>query len=201
MQEAASVHAEKLGFGEQWLSMNRYMWVLIDLKMEFLHLPAWKDDVKIFTWPSGKDSIRAHREFEAHRVYRKKDRVPLSILDLLDNLNGTTAEKPGRIWVVSIPGIKQGGPESMEPDKLRRALDLGPDRTGAMGTGAKSILKMMGVQCDFESEVIDSSISETILGNNVLIFASGGMADVVIRRVRANNKRNNRDIVCEKLMF
>ncbi|MEA3558990.1 MAG: thioesterase [Candidatus Thermoplasmatota archaeon] len=65
MQEAASIHAEEMGFGEQWMIENSCIWVLADLHAGIDHLPTWKEDVTLYTWPSGNDTLKAYREFLA----------------------------------------------------------------------------------------------------------------------------------------
>jgi len=127
--------------------------------------------------------VKTHMEFEAHNIYERQDKVPLTILDLVRNLNGSKKQESGMIWVVQIPGMNEGGAGVVDLDDLRKMLDLTPDRTGAMGTSAKECVKRLGIVCDFEHDVIDSAISEAMRGANVLIFASGRMADIVLERV------------------
>ena len=119
--------------------------------------------------------VRTHKEFEAHEIYKKKDnKIPFSILDLVENLNGSKIVKCGNILVVRIPGMKEGGVDSCNLFELKKTLDLNPDRTGAMGTSAKECAKRIGISLDFECDVIDSAISEALKGRRVLLFASGG---------------------------
>jgi acyl-ACP thioesterase len=63
LQEISSVHAEKLGFGKQWLSEINGYWVLSNIRMEINLLPKWNDKVVIRTWPSGNTRLIATREF------------------------------------------------------------------------------------------------------------------------------------------
>ena len=144
--------------------------------------------------------VKAHREFEAHGIYGKVDRIPLSIIDLVENLNGSEKRESGKIWVVRIPGMKEGGADAVNLDELKKVLDLDPDKTGAMGTTAKACAKMLGIESDFESDVIDSAISEAIRGGNVLVFASGGMSDLVSRRVEEYNRKSGKTIRWERLI-
>ncbi|CAD7774737.1 Vitamin B12 import ATP-binding protein BtuD [Candidatus Methanoperedenaceae archaeon GB37] len=142
-----------------------------------------KDDLLKKTNLTAPVVVRTHREFEAHNIYKKQDKVPLTILDLVRNLNGSKKQENGMIWVVQIPGMNEGGAKVVDLNELRKILDLTPDRTGAMGTSAKKCVEKLGIACDFEHDVIDSAISEAMRGANVLIFASGRMADIVVERV------------------
>lgn len=143
--------------------------------------------------------IKTHREFEAHNIYEKREHLPFSILDLVDNINAKTDKNGGSIWVAAIPGMKQGGVGAVKPDKLKKVFDIDPDRVGAMGTSAKASVRMLGIHCDFESDIINSSLSEAVMGKTVVILASGNMADLVIEKVNQNNEQNNRKIMCKKL--
>jgi len=148
-----------------------------------------KDDLLKKTNLTAPVVVRTHREFEAHNIYKKQDKVPLTILDLVENLNGSKKQKRGMIRVIQIPGMKDGGVSAVDLDELKSVLEITPDKTGAMGTSAKECAKRLGIVCDFERDVVDTSISEAMRGIDVLIFASGGMADIVVERARKKGIR------------
>jgi predicted transcriptional regulator len=81
--------------------------------------------------------VKTHKEFEAHGIYEKQERIPLRILDLVENLNGSKKQKSGMIRVIQIPGMKDGGASAVDLDELKSVLEITPDKTGAMGTSAK----------------------------------------------------------------
>jgi medium-chain acyl-[acyl-carrier-protein] hydrolase len=63
LQEVASLHAEQLGFGFDWLGeMNGY-WVLSNIRIEINRLPGRDDEIMLRTWPSGYSRTIATREF------------------------------------------------------------------------------------------------------------------------------------------
>ncbi len=62
-QEAAYLSAENLGFGYHSLQSRNMTWVLSNLKINFLKLPKWNDDVVFETWPSGHNRLHGFREF------------------------------------------------------------------------------------------------------------------------------------------
>ena len=64
MQEVASRHAEALGVSIQQLLSENYTWLLSRLKIKIAAFPAWKDQIKIRTWPSGAQRLFALRDFE-----------------------------------------------------------------------------------------------------------------------------------------
>ena len=63
LQEVASNHAEKLGFGVSWLRNNQRTWMLSRLKVAMYRYPRVGDDVIIRTWPSGKEKFFLLRDF------------------------------------------------------------------------------------------------------------------------------------------
>lgn len=64
LQEAASLHAEQLGFGRPDLERIGGYWVLINIYMEITRLPRVYEPYTIRTWPSGNTKLLATREFE-----------------------------------------------------------------------------------------------------------------------------------------
>lgn len=64
MQEAAYHHAEHLGLGYSHLMPKNLGWVLARQRIEISQLPTWGDVVKLRTWPSGRDRLFFHRDFE-----------------------------------------------------------------------------------------------------------------------------------------
>ncbi|MDH3981833.1 MAG: thioesterase, partial [Kiritimatiellaceae bacterium] len=64
MQEAAYHHAENLGLGYSCLSKNNLGWVLSRQRIEVSRLPTWGETIIIRTWPSGRDRLFFHRDFE-----------------------------------------------------------------------------------------------------------------------------------------
>ncbi len=64
MQESAWKNAEQLGFGFSSLVKKNLAWVLTRMVISIDHLPGWDESINIATWPSGKDSIFAFRDFQ-----------------------------------------------------------------------------------------------------------------------------------------
>jgi len=64
LQDIASDHAVKLGFGRDDLMKNNRFWVLSRMYAEISELPEWGDSIKVSTWPKGTESLFALRDFE-----------------------------------------------------------------------------------------------------------------------------------------
>jgi len=64
MQDIASDHAVKLGFGRDDLMKRNQFWVLSRMYAEITGWPVWGDKIIVKTWPSGTDKIFAMRQYE-----------------------------------------------------------------------------------------------------------------------------------------
>ncbi len=67
LQEVASNHAEKLGFGMTWLLENQRTWMLSRLLVRMENFPRAGEDIIVKTWPSGTDRLLFLRDFSIER--------------------------------------------------------------------------------------------------------------------------------------
>ena len=63
MQEAASNHADRLGWGFADLEPRGLFWVLSVIRVEITHWPRFGTSIVLSTWPSGLNRLQAAREF------------------------------------------------------------------------------------------------------------------------------------------
>jgi len=112
------------------------------------------------------------------------------------NVAEDIAQLTGKITVFRVPGIIEGGSRAADVEKIRGFLENKQNqKIGAMGTSAKVLLKKIGLKYDFEFDVIQSSMLAALRGLNITVFASGGMADRVLEKV----KERHIDCQCFKL--
>jgi acyl-ACP thioesterase len=64
MQDIASDHAVKLGFGRDDLMRDNRFWVLSRMYAVITKWPSWEDTVIVKTWPNGTDKLFALRNYE-----------------------------------------------------------------------------------------------------------------------------------------
>jgi medium-chain acyl-[acyl-carrier-protein] hydrolase len=64
LQDIASDHAIKLGFGRDDLLRDNRFWVLSRIYAEIAEWPVWEDSIVIRTWPNGTDRLFALRNFD-----------------------------------------------------------------------------------------------------------------------------------------
>lgn len=63
-QEAAGVHADKLGFDISHLRENGLTWILHRMQVNVFEFPRRWQHVSVTTWPSSGDGLRAYRDYE-----------------------------------------------------------------------------------------------------------------------------------------
>jgi len=64
MQDIASDHAIKLGFGRDDLLRDNCFWVLSRMYAEIISWPLWEEKIIVRTWPNGTDKLFALRNYE-----------------------------------------------------------------------------------------------------------------------------------------
>lgn len=64
LQDAASRHARRLGFGIEDLESHRLIWVLCRLRLVLdAPPPRWHESLVVETWPAALDRVHAFRDF------------------------------------------------------------------------------------------------------------------------------------------
>jgi acyl-ACP thioesterase len=63
LQEAAGLHASRLGMGVDDLLRIDRTWVLSRMRLCLFRRPAWRETIRVTTWPSGIRSLFASRGF------------------------------------------------------------------------------------------------------------------------------------------
>lgn len=88
-QESAWHHADHLGFGFQKLKNTDRAWVLARISMKINRYPAWRETIKVKTWPTGVERIFARRDF------------------LFFDNNGQTLGSGASWWIIINPETRQ----------------------------------------------------------------------------------------------
>jgi medium-chain acyl-[acyl-carrier-protein] hydrolase len=71
LQEGASMHAEKAGFGFEQMYRRNQFWVLTRLKIVIDSYPHWMDELTLKTWSRGKNGIFYLRDFFIENNHQK----------------------------------------------------------------------------------------------------------------------------------
>ena len=105
----------------------------------------------------------------------------IAVKDVVGNLQ----HHEGKITVIRVPAVIEGGSRAADMEKVHGFLDKNKkQKIGAMGTSAKALMNKMEIKCDFEFDVIQSAMLAALRGLDVMVFASGGMADRVVEKVK-----------------
>lgn len=64
LQDAASIHAEKLGFDFQTLQKIEVFWMLCRMRLDVIRYPEMGEKISVKTTPSGIDKVFAIRDYE-----------------------------------------------------------------------------------------------------------------------------------------
>ena len=66
LQEAASLHADSLGFGLNNIDKTNLTWLLLSWKIKLFSTPKWNTKVTVKTWPREMAKIYSYRDFEVY---------------------------------------------------------------------------------------------------------------------------------------
>ncbi|HLB70282.1 MAG: ATP-binding cassette domain-containing protein [Candidatus Methanoperedens sp.] len=121
------------------------------------------------------------RSVTGKAVFSGKKGEDIAVKDVAGDLQ----QLAGSITIVRVPGIIEGGSRAVEMDRVRDILGGSKGKKiGAMGTSAKVLMNRTGMKCDFEFDVIQSGMLAVLRGFDVVIFASGKMAERAVEKVK-----------------
>jgi len=100
LQEVAGNHATELGVAVDHLFKKNMTWVLSRLNLKVFRFPFWREEIKIETWPSGRQRKFATRDFlifdQKHKILVKatsswmivdlKTQKPLVMPEFMDEI-------------------------------------------------------------------------------------------------------------------
>jgi len=66
LQDMASRHADRMGFGFHDLGKSGHLWLLARLHVMMDKLPGYGEKTRVLTWPSGNERLVANRDFLIH---------------------------------------------------------------------------------------------------------------------------------------
>lgn len=72
LQDASSIHAQKLGFGLDQMSQMKMFWVLARQNLIMYRWPRWHDMVTIKTWIRAQEGVTSNRDF---RIYHGEELI------------------------------------------------------------------------------------------------------------------------------
>ncbi|MBN1244050.1 winged helix-turn-helix transcriptional regulator [Candidatus Bathyarchaeota archaeon] len=116
----------------------------------------------------------------------------------LKDLQGKLKMKQGKIVIVKLPSIKQGGSRAVDVAKVRAFYEeFQPDRIGVMGAVGRAILNKLGLKAEIEFGISRAAALAASRGLNVFVLVVGRMVNRVIEEIDATNMKSAVDIIYE----
>jgi putative transcriptional regulator len=102
--------------------------------------------------------------------------------------SGLVTLKPGRITVLQLPSLKEGGTHSLSIQDARKALKgIRFSKMAIMDVVSRAFLNTLGIKPDFDFAPLPSSFEAAVKGMDVLIVASREMVPLVVSDLEAEN--------------
>jgi medium-chain acyl-[acyl-carrier-protein] hydrolase len=124
LQDIASEHAVKLGFGRDDLMRDNRFWVLSRMYAVITLWPLWEDTIIVKTWPNGTDKLFAIRNYEVNFPDGRKIASGVSSWLILDRTT-KKVQRPDSILTRYNPNLQLMNSSIRNPVKLEPASDDG----------------------------------------------------------------------------
>jgi len=113
-------------------------------------------------------------------------------------LRGRVKIERGKILIVKLPSIKEGGSRTVDLAKVQKLCEeFKPDRIGVMGSVGRALLNKLGLKADIEFGISRASALAALRGLNVFVLVVGRMVNRVIEEIERTNVRRTIDIIYE----
>jgi medium-chain acyl-[acyl-carrier-protein] hydrolase len=124
LQDIASDHAVKLGFGRDDLNRDNRFWVLSRMYATITEWPLWEDNLIVRTWPNGTDRMFAIRNYEVKYPDGRLIASGISSWLILDRTS-KKVQRPDSILTQYNPDIHPEGSSIRYASKLEAASEDG----------------------------------------------------------------------------
>jgi putative transcriptional regulator len=116
----------------------------------------------------------------------------------LKDLQGKLKLSQGKILIVKLPSIRQGGSRAVDVAKVRAFYEeFKPDRIGVMGAVGRAVLNKLGLKADIEFGISRAVALAASRGLNVFVLVVGRMVNRMIEEIDAANLKGAVDIIYE----
>jgi putative transcriptional regulator len=113
-------------------------------------------------------------------------------------LKGKVRIDRGKILIVKLPGIKEGGSRAVDLVKVKRLYEeFKPDRIGVMGSVGRAVLNKLKLKADIEFGITRATAIAALRGLNVFVLVVGRMANKMIEEIDRTNIKRTIDITYE----
>src|SRR3990170_78449 len=137
-----------------------------------------------------------HPDAEAHGI-AAQDAQPGEDVGLSD-LQGKVKTRQGRVVMVRLPSIREGGSRAVDLAKVRRFYEeFHPDRVGVVGVVGRAVLNKLGLKADFDFGITRATALAAERGLNVFVVVVGRMVNRVIEEIDTTNVKHGSNITYE----
>ncbi|MBC7117934.1 MAG: winged helix-turn-helix transcriptional regulator [Methanobacteriaceae archaeon] len=105
----------------------------------------------------------------------------------LTELSGLINLKKGKVTILVLPRISEGGSRAANLQKIKKVYSQGYDRVGIMGTVARAVADKLNLRVDFEFATPEATLAAAKRGLNVLVLAVGRMSKSIARKLEREN--------------
>lgn len=104
----------------------------------------------------------------------------------------------GRILIVKLPSIKDGGSRAIDIDKVKELYEnFRPDRIGVMGSVGRAVLNKLNLKADIEFGINRAAAIAALRGLDVFVLVVGRMANRMIEEIDQLNIKRTINITYE----
>jgi len=102
----------------------------------------------------------------------------------LKNVRGEVKLRLGKILIVKIPSIREGGSRAVDLAMVQKLHEtFKPDRTGAMETVGEAVLNKLGIKPNLEFVSSESVALAALRGLNVFVLVGGRMVNQIVEEL------------------
>jgi len=105
----------------------------------------------------------------------------------LTELSGLINLKKGRVTILVLPRINEGGSRAANLQKIKKIYNQGYDKVGVMGTVARAAANKLNLRVDFEFATPEATLAAAKRGLDVLVLAVGRMSKSIARKLEEEN--------------
>ena len=116
----------------------------------------------------------------------------------LRDLEGKIKTKQGKVVMVRLPSIMEGGSRAVDLARVRRFYEeFHPDRIGVIGVVGRAVLNKLGLKADIDFGITRATALAAERGLNVFVLVVGRMVNQLIEEIDVTNLKHDGSIVYE----
>lgn len=116
----------------------------------------------------------------------------------LRNLQGRVKTKQGKVVMVRLPSIIEGGSRAVDLVKVKQFYEeFKPDRIGVIGVVGRAVLNKLKLRADLDFGITRATALAAERGLNVFVLVIGRMVNRVIEEIDTTNVKHGSNITYE----